>query len=303
MEEMRAMDFKRIEIIFVLTFLALNVFLLVTYFDKNYNDFSENDSNVQVNFIDEMDKANIKLPKFQNETNKVPYVQTEANDLLTENRDKLSNQTRIVEENGAIYSSILSNPIALSQEKKLTSKDIEKLNDFVKSDQILFGKDYQFFRYIPSGQQIIYAQIANNIPITDGTSEIIFHLDSSKQVISYEQRYVGPVTVQGESRELITDKNAVDILYQNNEIPADTTVKKPILGYYRTLNLEELSMYAPVWFVEIDSSTDTQAKRVDAINGTIIKSSSTETPPSEEKDDSSADSSESSSSELSSEKQ
>lgn len=301
---MRAMDFKRIEIIFVLTFLALNVFLLVTYFDKNYNDFSENDSNVQVNFIDEMDKANIKLPKFQNETNKVPYVQTEANDLLTENRDKLSNQTRIVEENGALYSSILSNPIALSQEKNLTSKDIEKLNEFVKSDQILFGKEYQFFRYVPSSQQIIYAQIANNIPITDGTSEIIFHLDSNKQVISYEQRYAGPVTVQGESRELITDKNAVDILYQNNEIPADTTVKKPILGYYRTLNLEELSMYAPVWFVEVVSSTDTQAKRVDAINGNIIKSSSIETPLTEEKDASSAESSgsSSSSSELSSEK-
>jgi len=66
---------------------------------------------------------------------------------------------------------------------------------------------------------------------------------------------------------VITDKNAVDILYQNNEIATDSIVKKPVLSYYRTLNLEELSMYAPAWFIEIESSTDTQTKRVDAIMG------------------------------------
>lgn len=278
------MDFKRIETILVLTFLALNIFLLSTYFDKNYNDFYQNSSNSELNFVDEMNKSNIKLPVFQNEKNKVPYIQAETNELLAENHNQLSNQTGVIEENGSIYSSILSNPIVLSEDKNLTSKDIEKLNDFVKSDQVLFGSEYQFFRYLKSNQQIVYVQIANNIPITDGTSEIVFHLDSNKKVISYEQNYAGPVTVQGDSRELITDKNAVDILYQNNEISADTTVKKPILSYYRTLNLEELSMYAPVWYVEVVSSTDTQVKRVDAINGSILKSSMLDMPHSDEKD-------------------
>ncbi|WP_192987933.1 two-component system regulatory protein YycI [Carnobacterium mobile] len=278
------MDFKRIETILVLTFLALNIFLLSTYFDKNYNDFYQNSSNSELNFVDEMNKSNIKLPVFQNEKNKVPYIQAETNELLTENHNQLSNQTGVIEENGSIYSSILSNPIVLSEDKNLTSKDIEKLNDFVKSDQVLFGSEYQFFRYLKSNQQIVYVQIANNIPITDGTSEIVFHLDSNKKVISYEQNYAGPVTVQGDSRELITDKNAVDILYQNNEISADITVKKPILSYYRTLNLEELSMYAPVWYVEVVSSTDTQVKRVDAINGSILKSSMLDMPHSDEKD-------------------
>lgn len=272
------MDFKRIEIIFVITFLALNIFLLTTYFDKSYNDFSSNTSNSEVNFTEEMDKSNIELPTFQNEKNKIPYVQAEANELLLKNYDSLSNQTGMIEKDGSVFTSILSSPIALTQEKEFTAKDIEKLALFVKSNQVLFGKQYQFFRYIKNSQQVVFTQIANNIPIADGTSEIIFHLDNSKKVISYEQSYAGPVTVQGESREVITDKNAVDILYQNNEIATDSIVKKPVLSYYRTLNLEELSMYAPAWFIEIESSTDTQTKRVDAINGTILKVPTLEQP-------------------------
>lgn len=271
------MDFKRIEIIFILTFLALNAFLLSTYFDKSYNDFSSNSSNSEVNFIEEMSKSAIELPTFQDEKNKVPYVQAEANDLLAESYS-LTNQTGIIEEKGSIFTTILSSPILLTEEKEFNAKDIDKLTSYVKNNQALSDKDYQFFRYIKNSQQVIFTQIANNIPIADGTSEVIFHLDNSKNVISYEQSYAGPVTVQGESRELITDKSAIGILYQNNEIPADTTVKKPVLSYYRTLDLEELSMYAPAWFVEIESSTDTQVKRVDAINGTVLKVPTLEQP-------------------------
>ncbi|WP_414839409.1 two-component system regulatory protein YycI [Carnobacterium sp. TMP28] len=271
------MDFKRIEIIFILTFLALNAFLLSTYFDKSYNDFSSNSSNSEVNFIEEMSKSAIELPTFQDEKNKVPYVQAEANDLLAESYS-LTNQTGIIEEKGSIFSTILFSPILLTAEKEFNAKDIEKLTSYVKNNQALSAKDYQFFRYIKNSQQVIFTQIANNIPIADGTSEVIFHLDNSKNVISYEQSYAGPVTVQGESRELITDKSAIGILYQNNEIPADTTVKKPVLSYYKTLDLEELSMYAPAWFIEIESSTDTQVKRVDAINGTVLKVPTLEQP-------------------------
>lgn len=272
------MDFKRIEIIFVLTFLALNIFLLTIYFDKSYYDFSSNGSNPEVNFTEEMSKSNIELPAFKDEINKVPYVQAEANDLLVESQNQLSNQKGKIEEKGSVFVSVLASPVELTKEKEFTAKDIEKLTSFVKSNQILFGKDYQFFRYIKNSQQAIFTHVANNIPIADGTSEVIFQLDDSKKVVSYKQSYAGPVTVQGESRELITDKSAVGILYQNNEISADTIIKKPVLSYYRTLDLEELSMYAPAWFIEIESNTDTQVMRVDAINGTILKVPTIEQP-------------------------
>ena len=271
------MDFKRIQIIFIITFLFLNTFLIFTYLDKNKNYYTSS-SDQLIDFIEEMENENIKLPNFSETENKVPYVQAETNNLLEDNIDKVKNRSGTVEKDGSLYMSLLSNPLALSEEKELTKEDIELLDEFVISDQVLFGKEYRYFSYSPTEQKIVYAQIANNIPIADGTSEIVFHLNNKKQVISYDQTYVGPVTVQGESRKLITDKNAVEILYQNDEIQANTTVRKPKLTYSKTLSLQKLSMYAPVWYIEIVSSGSTDIERVDALSGSIIRTPTSETP-------------------------
>ena len=275
------MDFKRIQIIFIITFIFLNTFLIFTYFDKNESYYTSS-SNQEIDFIEEMENENIKLPNFSEAENKVPYVQAETNNLLEDNVAQLKNLSGTVEEDGSLYSSLLSNPITLSEDLEITEEDIELLNKFVLSDQVLFGKEYQYFSYNSADQKIKYTQIANNIPIADGTSEIVFHLNDKRQVISYDQTFAGPITVQGESRNLITDKNAVEILYQNDEIPASATVKKPVLTYSKTLLLQKLSMYAPVWYIEVTNSGTIEYKRVDALSGSIIRANISEDSTAEE---------------------
>lgn len=271
------MDFKKIEIIFIVTFLVLNGYLLYRVLDNYENGFTGNAA-TQINLVQEMKDENIDLPDFEDEEHDVPYVQAAANNLLEENAEQLTKQTGVIEDNGSLYASILSDPIQLSEGEELTTKDIATLSEFVLSDAILFGDEYQFIRYVPSTRQIIYGQVANNIPIVDGTSNIIFHLNGKKEIISYEQTYAGPVTVQGQSRKLITDQDAVEILYQNSEVPSGAKVRKPLLIYNRTLSLEDLSMYVPVWLVEVVTSTDTIIKKVDAVNGNVIQEATNETP-------------------------
>lgn len=271
------MDFKKIEIIFIVTFLVLNGYLLYRVLDNYENGFTGNAA-TQINLVQEIKDENIELPEFEDEEHDVPYVQAAANNLLEENAEQLTKQTGVIEDNGSLYASILSDPIQLSEGEELTTKDIATLSEFVLSDAILFGDEYQFIRYVPSTRQIIYGQVANNIPIVDGTSNIIFHLNGKKEIISYEQTYVGPVTVQGQSRKLITDQDAVEILYQNIEVPSGAKVRKPLLIYNRTLSLEDLSMYVPVWLVEVVTSTDTIIKKVDAVNGNVIQEATNETP-------------------------
>lgn len=275
------MDFKRIQIIFIITFIFLNTFLIFTYFDKNESYYTSS-SNQEIDFIEEMENENINLPDFSEAENKVPYVQAETNNLLEDNVAQLKNLSGTVEKDGSLYSSLLSNPLTLSEDLEIVEEDIELLNKFVLSDQVLYGKEYQYFSYNSSDQKIKYTQIANNIPIADGTSEIVFHLNDKRQVISYDQTFAGPVTVQGESRNLITDKNAVEILYQNDEIPASATVKKPVLTYSKTLLLQKLSMYAPVWYIEVTNSGTIEYKRVDALSGSIIRANISEDSTAEE---------------------
>lgn len=269
------LDFKKIEIIFIVTFLFLNGYLLYRLFENNQNAFTDTMMN-QVDLVEEMKEEGIDLPNFEDEVHEVPYIQAENNNSLEENSHRLTKQTGVIESNGSLYASILSEPIQLSQEEGLTNGDLETLNKFVNSDAILFGDEYEFIRYVPSARQVMYGQIANNIPIVDGTAGMTFHLNGNKEIISYEQKYVGPISVQGESRTLITDQDAVETLYQNNEIPPGAKINEPLLTYSRTLQLEELSMYVPVWLVEIESSTGITAKRVDAVNGNVIQETANE---------------------------
>lgn len=263
------MDFKRIQIIFIAAFFFLDVFLLVSYINRTDTNYAATTSQ-SVNLVNEMVSQNINLPEFSEETYSVAYVQADVHNLLEENTDSLSQQTGVIDEDGLLYVSILSNPIQLSSEETLLEEDLEKLDAFIDSKAILFGKEYDLFLYQPDNGQIIYTQEANGLPIADGTSTIILYLDSANQVISYEQRYAGPVTEQGSKMDLITDREAVETVFQNNEIASNTTVKRPVLTYYRTLKLEDLSMYAPVWYIRVEGQSGVEIHRVDAINGSII---------------------------------
>lgn len=264
------MNFKRIEIIFIVAFFFLDIFLLVSYFNRTDTNYASTPAQ-SLNLISEMKSQGIELPNFTEEKHSAAYIQADAQTLLKESVESLDKQTGIINEDGVFYTSILSNPIQLSGEDTLTDSDRKTLDGFIKSSQVLFGKEYAFFQHNKEDKQIVYNQIVNGVPIADGTSSIFLYMDSAGQVISYEQEYAGPATEQGAKIELITDREAVETLFKNNEIRDNSRVKRPVLTYYRSLKLEDLTMYAPAWYIEIEESGGTQLLRVDAVNGTVIK--------------------------------
>lgn len=263
------MDFRRVETILIIAFLLVNVFLLSTFYSRSDMNYAASGSET-INMVREMENQGIQLPEFTEEEHELPYLQADEHNLLAENASRLSDQTGNVNQDGSLYSSILSNPVALSGEEQLTEDDLARLDAFIQSGQVLFGDQYVLFQYRPNSQRIIYTQAVNGVPIADGTSSITLHMDSAGQVISYEQTFAGPMTAQGTTHPLITDRTAVELLFQNNEIPSGAKVARPVLTYYRTLALEDLSMYAPVWYVRIQTDSGVEEIRVDAINGSII---------------------------------
>lgn len=273
------MDFKRIEIIFTITFLCLNIFLLSSYLDKNKIVSYQNDSSLKINTLEEMKKESIEVPsKLSDEKIAVPFVKAENEDLLEQNLSKLNKQTvKRMESSNLLYSILTSSFELMPAGREFKRSDLAKVDEFIKNDQILFGSEYQYFKFTPDKKELVYTQVANNIPITDGTGQITFHLDNDNRIISYEQTYAGPVKVTGKSRELISEKRAVELLYQNSEVQANSEIRKPILSYHRTLGLEDLSIYGPIWYVEVKTSNEVKIKLVNAIDGSIIKDMSNRT--------------------------
>ncbi|WP_423190356.1 two-component system regulatory protein YycI [Alkalibacterium sp. f15] len=265
------MDFKKIENIFLITFLLLNVYLLVSYFNRN--DIQQATSETgQVNLIREMEQIGISIPTLQDEERDVFYVQADSNQLLEDNVDQLENQAGSVAEDGSLYTSILSDPIEIegNPDDGFTEGDYAKLEAFIINGSVLFGGEYMYLRYDRSQNRFVYAQEVEGIPVADGTSEISLFYGSDGNIISYQQTYAGPMIPQGSTQVVITDRQAIEVLFQNNEISSNSTVGQPILTYYRTLHLEDLSMYGPVWYVPVMDASGEKVLRVDALERTII---------------------------------
>lgn len=128
------MDFKKIENIFLITFLLLNIYLLVSYFNRT--DIQQATSAPgQVNLIREMEQISIDLPTLTEEEREVFYVQADNNRMLEENVDQLENQAGSVAEDGSLYTSILSDPIEIegTPDDGFTEEDYAKLDVFIQS--------------------------------------------------------------------------------------------------------------------------------------------------------------------------
>lgn len=265
------MDFKKIENIFLMTFTLLNIYLLISFLNRSDLQHASTAPD-QVNLIREMEQIGIDLPNLTEEDREVYFVQADRNNLLEENIDQLENQAGSIAQDGSLYTSILSDPIEIegNPDDGFTAADYDVLDEFINSGAVLFGSEYTFLRYDNSENRFVYAQIVEGIPVADGTSEISLFYGSDGNIISYQQSYAGPMTTQGSPIEIITDRQAVEVLFQNNAISSNTTVRQPILSYQRTLHLEDLSMYGPIWYIPVIDAGGERVLRVDAIERTII---------------------------------
>ena len=266
------MDFKRIKIIFIITFTLLNIYLFGILLEKNETTLRFGDGSATLNIEEAMKDDSIDFPTLSTEMEKVPLIKTAKGNTLEEDQKTLTNQTTHYEE-GVLHST-LSEPIQLEWEGTAPSSDDRKpIKDFIAAGNILYGSDYSFFTYLPVRKQLVYTQVTNNIPIADGTGSIIFSLNDENEIISYEQTYAGDAEVQGSSRNVISEKTALESLYLNNQIPANASIRMMHLAYYRTLSLSDMDIYSPMWYVEIAvENSPVDVKRVDALTGTIISS-------------------------------
>lgn len=265
------MDFKKIESIFLITFLFLNIYLLIGFLNRSDLQYASTAPG-QVNLIREMEQIGIELPTLNEEDQSVYYVQADRNELLEENIDQLENQAGSIAQDGTLYTSILSDPIEIegNPDDGFTEADYARLDAFIESGAVLFGEEYAYLRYDNAENRFVYAQQVEGIPVADGTSEISLFYGSDGNIISYQQSYAGPMTMQGSPLEVITDRQAIEILFQNNEISSNSIVRQPILSYQRTLYLEDLSMYGPIWYIPVIDSNGERVLRVDAFERSII---------------------------------
>ena len=269
------MDFRRSTLVLIISFLFLDIFLLGMFWQMK-NEV-KTPLNTSINVMEQMRTDGITVTGVNTTVESLPIIQITPTSIESQ-VNTLPSQVATYDK-GVISSQLLA-PIQLTLDANAnaTIENFAELTTYVESGSIIHGNQYTWFNYNPTTRKVIYAQRANQIPVMDGSSQIIFTLNANNQVISYEQTFAGNVSVLGTNRTLITSQKAMEVLYLAGRIPTRSTVSVVRLSYYKSLALKDLSIYSPAWYVEFKQvDGQTLVRRVDAIRGTVLTNEATET--------------------------
>ena len=233
--------------------------------------------NTSINVMEQMRTDGITVTGVNTTVESLPIIQISPTNI--EHLISILPSQVATYDKGVISSQLLA-PIQLTLDANsiATMDNFAELTSYVESGSIINGNQYTWFNYNPTTRKVIYAQRANQIPVMDGSSQIIFTLNANNQVISYEQTFAGNAEVLGANRALITSQKAMEVLYLAGRIPTRSTVSVVRLSYYKSLALKDLSIYSPAWYVEFKQADgQTLVRRVDAIRGTVLTNEATET--------------------------
>ena len=269
------MDFRRSTLVLIISFLFLDIFLFGIFWQMKKE--IKTPLNTSINVMEQMRMDGITVTGVNTTVESLPIIQISPTNI--EHLISILPSQVATYDKGVISSQLLA-PIQLTLDANsiATMDNFAELTSYVESGSIINGNQYTWFNYNPTTRKVIYAQRANQIPVMDGSSQIIFTLNANNQVISYEQTFAGNAEVLGANRALITSQKAMEVLYLAGRIPTRSTVSVVRLSYYKSLALKDLSIYSPAWYVEFKQADgQTLVRRVDAIRGTVLTNEATET--------------------------
>ncbi|GAX05038.1 hypothetical protein IWT25_00340 [Secundilactobacillus pentosiphilus] len=258
------MNFKRIQLIFLAIFIAMDVFLFLAYNRNSVGDSTAAGSN---NILEEMRKDQITYSKPTTQKYEGYYFSGNNGDALRQAAPNLQQQS--IRFSGDELVSEFKKPL------KITSGSAKQTLDKIVANPGLVaeGKHYSYSKQLSSSSEIIYVQRVEQKPVYSHFCQIRFDLDSQHRVVGYSQNYLEGVKILKEAAKTISDERALTWLYQYNEIPNGAKVTWVHLAYTRLLTARGQYVFLPTWVfaVKINNSSSVILKRVNAYTGEVIK--------------------------------
>lgn len=259
------MDFRRIEAIFLVVFIALDIFLFASYRQGQNVIVSNQNSNV-TSIASEMRDSNISMNKLSSKKNKGYYLAGKPNNGLDRLKSQLQNQNVTV--NNGILVSELKNPLDVRNRKV---SDV--LKKFVsQKNNVLYGNEYVYNPLLSNDKDYVFTQKGSFGNVFDNAAQITFTKQAG-YINTYQQTYIDKLSVLREEQTTISEREAVNNLYTASQIPDNSKIKWTKFAYSRLLVAKGNVIYIPTWYICIKSkSTNNKTiKVVNAFNGTMMK--------------------------------
>ncbi|WP_054657887.1 two-component system regulatory protein YycI [Apilactobacillus ozensis] len=259
------MDFKRIQLIFLIVFIMIDIFL--------FNMFHENRS-LQTESVSQSNSSEI-VKQMQNDQILVATTPSdkvsEGYYLAAESNDSLKNSIKDLQNQSARF----SNGFLRSTFKRKWGKDsIDKI--MLNPSYITHGSQYEYAKNLSNANTLVYLQKHDNGTFYSSIyGQIRFNISSDGLVLGYTQSYLSDVRILREKSATISGSKALYNLYQYNEIPNNSKIDWEKL-YYTKL-LQNNQVYIPTWVIAFTTgdSSNIQVKRINAFTGSMLSSGNT----------------------------
>lgn len=279
------MDFKRIEWIFFLAFLGLNVFLFSMYREAKMNQTITSRTNETIPLHKRLESENITYEgDFSSRKREGYYLSgvptnfdeaRKSERLRLNNPDLLGRQTTI--ENNLLKHKV-EDVILLTDVNQAPEVIAKILN---QQGLVLFGKEYQYnveeSTLSNDFPEIIAGQFYEDIIINDPASRITFFLEKETEhwrVNEYIQTHISELQPLREIMPTYSERDAINTLYINNQIPSNSKILWRQLAYKMTLIVRGQAIFVPTWFIEIETSDhEIKTEMVNAFTNRIITNS------------------------------
>lgn len=269
------MDFKRIEWIFLIVFIGINIFLGIELWQTpTLLSAGSTPTQTQTDIKSETSADQITIPKVNDKQEDGYYLAAKTDNSWIK---KATQQVKVQVENNSSENLIyvhLDKPITLSKNKKEALRQVMRFKD--DSQNVYQGKNYAYLSELSEGDDYIFNQKTKYGEFFAATARLHI-IVKDNQIVSYSQSYVDDLNPVRERQNTISSKAAVDSLYTYSELPNNSKVILLKQVYTKLLTVKGNTIYIPTWLAAIENNTSKTVtlKRVNAFTGTIIQNNVT----------------------------
>lgn len=243
------MKWGSVKTLFIIAFMILNFFLAQQLLEKI--DETNIETLSQTTFEDGLAAEDITIGELPESGKKALYVLAERY-LLTEEDKKsleesLTNQNIAIINNQTIISEFIE-PVSVGLDND-ESTVMETLAEFVIYDDV-----YELWKYDEEENVLLFFQKQNDRTVLFNKAGVLYVKLNENQEAVYYQTLLNEVRVQGDEQTVVDPMNAVESVFNSNEVlrPEDH-ISDMKLAYHSLLALKgEEQVFTPTWVIEIN---------------------------------------------------
>lgn len=244
------MQWSQIKTLFILSFLILNIYLLIQFIEKqgqaDLSLIERHESTIE----EQLESDNISVPSLPEEQEKEPFIsvrQKVFNDEDLDKFDQIDDQEPYLLTSNFILS-VFKKRIEIKEDSP--TKDIEEM---IRS-KMIYPEEYSFWNWNKEMNVLIFFQKKNDRPIYyNRNGMILVYLNDDNETMFYTQTMLGDADARQDKKSLIEPLKAIETIYDAQELRPGDKVTKVEMGFHTRVPLANgVQVFVPTWKVTVN---------------------------------------------------